>query len=362
MGHTTNTGTGETETNVTPDGSSEAKPQVDRAAPSPLVRVHYVKTEQLETWIRSSSMNIMAVIHYDQASPEFVPIHYPAFSIALPQLSEPTWAEVWTSASPVEYRRIQDMRIAATKQMIFGQLQIEESSDSLLSDVAYEAYCRVATQAQRVGYPHLLRVWNYFPRMNAVTAGLERYQQFCVGRHQAMVEHVAGFPHALPAGTAVGTRSGPLQLYFLAATVPGIPIENPRQMSAYHYPREYGPCSPSFARATLHQTEFGSQLFIAGTASVVGHATQHAGAPTEQAVETIKNIKALMEQVETKYGTGMGWGSAVYKLYLRHAEHLHHVHEICRAQLSGDGPLLCVQGDLCRRDLLLEIEAVLTLN
>ncbi len=362
MGHTTNTGTGKTETNVTPNESSEARLQVDRAAPSPLMRVHYVETEQLETWIRSSSMNIMAVIHYDQASPEFVPTHYPAFSIALPQLNEPTWAEVWTSASPVEYRRVQDMRIAVTKQMIFGQLQIEESSDSLLSDVAYEAYRRVTKLAQQLGYPHLLRVWNYFPRMNEVTAGLERYQQFCVGRHQALVEYVEGFPHALPAGTAVGTQAGPLQLYFLAATAPGIPIENPRQISAYHYPREYGPCSPSFARATLHQSQFGLQLFIAGTASVVGHATQHAGAPTEQAVETIKNIKALMEQVETKYGTGMGWGPAVYKLYLRDLEHLSHVRDILHAELSGDGPLLCVQGDLCRRDLLLEIEAVLTLN
>ena len=198
MGHTTNTGTGKTETNVTPNESSEARLQVDRAAPSPLMRVHYVETQQLETWIRSSSMNIMAVIHYDQASPEFVPTHYPAFSIALPQLNEPTWAEVWTSASPVEYRRVQDMRIAVTKQMIFGQLQIEESSDSLLSDVAYEAYRRVTKLAQQLGYPHLLRVWNYFPRMNEVTAGLERYQQFCVGRHQALVEYVEGFPPCSP--------------------------------------------------------------------------------------------------------------------------------------------------------------------
>ena len=90
----------------------------------------------------------------------------------------------------------------------------------------------------------------------------------------------ADFPQTLPAGTAVGTMSGPLKIHFLAARQPGTHVENPRQVSAYEYPRVYGPCSPSFARATLRPSISGSHLLIAGTASVVGHVSEHIGDPS----------------------------------------------------------------------------------
>ena len=40
-------------------------------------------------------------------------------------------------------------------------------------------------------------------------------------------------------------------VYFLAGRTAPVFVENPRQVSAYHYRREYGTHSPSFSRAAL---------------------------------------------------------------------------------------------------------------
>ena len=49
----------------------------------------------------------------------------------------------------------------------------------------------------------------------------------------------------------------------------GTPVENPRQVSAYRYPREYGPQSPTFARALLPPSPR-VPLLLSGTASIDG--------------------------------------------------------------------------------------------
>ena len=215
----------------------------------------------------------------------------PVVCLDLPQLNEPPLAEVWTSTLPVTYHQAEGIHFAMNDEVLFGVLQLEESPGTPLDIVTYTGYRRLLVQTQALGYPHLLRVWNYFPSINLESNGLERYQRFCVGRHQALAENLPDFQRMLPAGTAVGTTSGPLQIYFLASTQPGTPVENPRQMNAYEYPRVYGPRSPAFARATLRPSISGSHLFIAGTASVVGHASQHVGMPYQQTLETLHNLE-----------------------------------------------------------------------
>ncbi len=76
-----------------------------------------------------------------------------------------------------------------------------------------------------------------------------------------------------PAATSIGRQDDDrvLQVYWLAGNEPGRALENPRQMSAFHYPRQYGPSAPTFSRAM----QVGGGLLISGTASVRGHASHH---------------------------------------------------------------------------------------
>ena len=150
-------------------------------------------------------------------------------------------------------------------------------------------------------------------------------------------------------------------MYFLAARQPGIHVENPRQVRAYEYPRVYGPRSPSFARATLRPSISGSHLLIAGTASVVGHVSEHIGEPHQQTLEIIRNLNALILHTEQLHGITRGqWdGQAFFKVYLRHPEHFETVRDILKEQLPSHTEVLYLQGEMCRRELLLEIEGIL---
>ena len=326
-------------------------------------RIAYVETARLEAFLKASPSTVLGVVRHDRSSEEPHGLGiYPLVCLDLPQFNGPPLAEVWTSNLPVIYHQAKGIHCAMNDEVLFGVVQLEERPGPLLDSVTYNAYRRLLIQARALGYPHLLRVWNYFPQINRESGGLERYQRFCAGRHQALAENLSGFPRTLPAGTAVGTMSGPLTIHFLAAKRPGTHVENPRQVRAYEYPPIYGPSSPSFARATLHPSISGSQLLISGTASVVGHVSAHIGDPGKQTLEILHNLNALIAQTDQLHGVSRGqWGGqALFKIYIRHPEHFAIICDILREQLPPHTQVLYLQGEMCRRELLLEIEGILS--
>jgi chorismate lyase/3-hydroxybenzoate synthase len=326
------------------------------------LRIAYVETAQLEALLKASSSNVLGIVRHDRSpvEPNGLGAH-PVVCLDLPQFNGPPLAEVWTSTLSVTYHQAEGIHCAMNDEVLFGALQLEEPPGTLLDILTYTAYRRLLAQARVLGYPHLLRVWNYFPHINRESDGLERYQRFCAGRHQALAEDLSDFPRTLPAGTAVGTMSGPLKIHFLAARQPGMHVENPRQVSAYEYPRVYGPRSPSFARATLQPSISGSHLLIAGTASVVGHVSEHIGKPHKQTLEIIHNLNALITHTEQLHGVTRGqWsGQALFKIYIRRPEHFATVRDILKEQLPSHTQVLYLQGEMCRSELLLEIEGIL---
>lgn len=325
-------------------------------------RTEYVETANLDTLLRASPSHVLGIVRHDRIPGESRSVGVcPIVCLDLPQFDGPPSAEVWTSTLPVAYHQAEGVHCAMNDDVLFGALHMEESPGMLLGAVTHTAYRRLLVQAHALGYPYLLRVWNYFPHINRESDGLERYQRFCAGRHQALAEGLSDFPRALPAGTAVGTMSGPLTIHFLAARQPGTHVENPRQVSAYEYPRAYGPRSPSFARATLRPSISGSHLLISGTASVVGHVSTHIGEPHKQTLEILRNLNALITQTEQLHGVtrGLWYGQALFKVYIRHPEHFAAVRDVLQAQLPSHTQVLYLQGEMCRSELLLEIEGIL---
>lgn len=326
------------------------------------LRIAYVETARLDTLLKSSPSTILGIVCHDRSHGQLNGLgSYPVVYLDIPQFNGPPLAEVWLSTLPVTYHQADGLYCAMNDEVLFGALQLEESPGTLLNTVTYTAYRRLLVQARALGYPHLLRVWNYFPHINLGSDGLERYQRFCAGRHQALAEDLAGFPGTLPAGTAVGTMSGPLKIHFLAARQPGTHVENPRQVSAYEYPRAYGPRSPSFARASLRSSISGSHLLIAGTASVVGHVSVHIGDPHEQTLEIMHNLNALLTHTEQLHGItrGQWYGQALFKIYIRHPEHFAMIRNILKEQLPSHTQVLYLHGEMCRSELLLEVEGIL---
>ncbi|QKK01238.1 MAG: hypothetical protein HND55_00415 [Pseudomonadota bacterium] len=220
-------------------------------------------------------------------------------------------------------------------------------------------YTELIERLRQAGYPELLRIWNYLPAINAGQGHSERYRRFCLGRGRAL--SAAGLDDSrMCAATAIGTADDRFRLVALAARSAGRSFENPRQVSAWRYPDEYGPRSPAFARATALNLEDGRPaLLISGTASVVGHATAHRGNVLAQTDEAARNVDILLEEAAQRTGQphlSKLDAASLVRVYVRHAADWPMVEARLRQRWPGVA-LAGLRGDICRRDLLVEVEA-----
>jgi enamine deaminase RidA (YjgF/YER057c/UK114 family) len=143
-----------------------------------------------------------------------------------------------------------------------------------------------------------------------------------------------------------------------------LPIENPRQVSAYAYPTRYGPKAPNFSRAALWPATATApaQLFISGTASIVGHETQHVGDVVAQAHELLRNVSVLVERAAAEAKAPMTLADLTANAYVRHIEDLERVRAVLVAHGFDMERVLFLQADICRAELLVEIEAMGTFS
>lgn len=322
----------------------------------------YVDEAALGKFIEANREHVMAIVCFGVDCKPIEGAEFPVIYSHMEQLGETKQVEVWTSSAPVSYHRGDSFEYTENSEALFGQYLFKNDSSSDLEATTRLAYNSCLKETRAAGYPYLIRLWNYLPDINMVVDGLERYMRFCLGRHQALEENRLIFEKELPAASALGTQGGRMSVFLLAAKTPGEPKENPRQVHAYEYPPQYGPRSPSFSRAMLKRWGGNKwDLFISGTASIVGHESQHPGDAVEQLQETLQNIETLIESA-TK-----GLNGEVYtvsdlsflKVYIRHREHYPVVREALERTLKGSLPTMYLLADVCRTNLLLEIEGVL---
>jgi chorismate lyase/3-hydroxybenzoate synthase len=259
--------------------------------------------------------------------------------------------EIWRAEGPVTTARVGSIRYATDGRTLVGLVEVDEREYGGLGDAAEAVYREIVAFQNHSAFPTLLRMWNYMDAINEVSGGLERYRQFCVGRARGLSSIPA---ESFPAASGIGRQHSThkLQIYWLASREPARPVENPRQVSAYRYPPEHGPVSPSFSRASIAED---GTMFVSGTASIVGHASLHDGDPLAQLDETLRNLEML-----TEFGQGAGIDErTLLKVYVRRREDADLIARALRER-APECPTLLLAGDICRKELLLEIEAVRT--
>jgi chorismate lyase/3-hydroxybenzoate synthase len=271
----------------------------------------------------------------------------------------------WFGTTRLEQREHRSARYVTDGLWLHGVVEIDDRVDGM-QVAAHRAYADLFEVLATNDCPNLLRLWNYLSDINGEVNGVERYRQFNAGRQQAFIEARRSAFEGSPAACALGTQGGPLLVYFLAGRKPPLAIENPRQTSAYRYPETYGPRSPTFSRAALADVGGGrNALFISGTASIVGHATLHVGDVRRQTEESLANIAVVRDAANhaaaTRAAHPFAADELTYTVYVRRAEDLGAVREVFERIIGSHSvavrDAIYLQADICRADLLVEIEA-----
>ena len=207
---------------------------------------------------------------------------------------------------------------------------------------------------------HPVRFWNHIPDIRRTGGeGLDRYMVFNAGRFAACARWFGSpdaFDRLLPTASAVGHRGTDLVVHVLAADQPGRAVENPRQVPSYRYSRRFGPRPPCFARATaVNWADDGAaRILVGGTASIRGEESMHVGNLAAQGSETFENLDAL---VRAAGGAGLAAFEALRVYYVHDADRTA-IERMVSAAFGHLGGIEYVRADLCRPDLLVEIEGV----
>ncbi len=329
---------------------------VSSLAPHPTVKarspfaVRYVDQDAARG-ILAQSGSVLGVIGFGADRPDFLPATCPFIKAPLSPATGGAIFEIWTDAAPMRPCRVGQAVGACNEDVVFGAVTLAEDGQACLEAAVEAAYLNIFDFLGETGFSAPIRFWNYLTSITGDDEGLERYRRFNIGRHRAFAARMR--QAVPPAASGVGGHSGASVIYFLAAKQAAKAIENPRQISAYEYPPIYGPCSPSFSRASLYTQGSAETLFISGTASIVGHETRHCGNLSGQIAETIENLRAVIDAAGPRAS-----GQWAAKIYLQDPAAQAMVDPAIDAIFDAGCERLYLLADICRSDLLLEIEAV----
>jgi chorismate lyase / 3-hydroxybenzoate synthase len=335
------------------------------AAGAATLKLEYLSFAEVESRPTSWWQGVLGVVGFEK--PPRVN-RVPVAASMIRSLNGGDLCEVWQVSGPraqlSEEIRTSRVRYRYCNDLLFGSLTIaerdEDGAAGALLRATETAYQEIFDVLNETEHRHLIRIWNYLPEINAQAGGDERYRHFNSARLMAFRKSGRATTGTVPAACALGSPAGsPLFIYFLAARRPPETIENPRQTSAYHYPPKFGRHSPIFSRACIWGEPPGGRLFVSGTASIVGCETIHRGDVIAQTRETLINIGALVDEANRIVGApSYALGALKLKVYVRNPDDLSAIEATLAEQLDPSTCIVYCQADVCREDLLVEIEAV----
>ena len=223
-------------------------------------------------------------------------------------------------------------------------------------------------------FSHIFRQWNYIEDITLVEAddrNSQHYQQF--NNVRSAFYSRASFSQGYPAATGIGTSAGGVMVSFFAASQVGhqiFSIENPLQKAAFNYTdnvlvgnaeyRGSDKCTPKFSRAKWVESANSIQVFISGTASIREETTVGENDIARQTEITLDNIEELIgKETFTSLGKTVAELPRIefIRVYIKYPQDYQQVKSICEDRLPGI-PGIYVVSDICRKNLLVEIEAL----
>lgn len=225
----------------------------------------------------------------------------------------------------------------------------------------------------KVAFPvnTIVRQWNYIENILGFDGQEQRYQAFNNVRSAVYgnLFNETGYP----AATGIGMNRGGVIIEFVAVQsgeLKSVAINNPSQIAAHTYSKNVlagEECllktTPKFERARYLELFEKKLIFISGTASIIGERTVGVGNPAQQTEITINNIKQLYskeilnqlsgETLNPKYGHA--------RVYIKNPKDFPVIKRTFKSHF-GKLPVVYIIADICRNDLLVEIEGKVILE
>lgn len=275
----------------------------------------------------------------------------------------------------------------------FGEMRWFFTGEVRPDDLALGAYRRSSSAFHRLGdrlkdndfpFDRLLRTWIYqghlvLEETSPSGETIQRYKElnrarsdFFDGVHfieRYLPDTIRG--RVYPASTGIGADDVDVVLGAVAVDTRrsdflAVPLENPNQTPAFDYGKAYSPSSPKFSRAMAIATEESGMIFVSGTAGITESESRHAGDPVAQTELTLDNIAALVDGENLRRHGVSGFSSDISNLrcvrvYVKRPDEYEPIREVCRRRL-GPVPILYTIADVCRPELLVEIEGIAALS
>jgi enamine deaminase RidA (YjgF/YER057c/UK114 family) len=234
---------------------------------------------------------------------------------------------------------------------------------------------RVSLADAGSSFERVVRTWFYLGGITEPEVGGQRYQELNRARadfYQDIRFHCSSLaPNAprdvYPASTGIGMAGNGLVASCMALETQRddvflFPLENPQQTPAYAYDPQHSPQSPRFSRAVALVLGNYVTTWVSGTASIVHSESRHVGDPEKQTSQTIDNIERLISADNFASHGLKGAGArlqdlAKIRVYLKRPEDLAKCRAICERRF-GSVPAIYAVADICRSELLVEIEGV----
>ena len=258
------------------------------------------------------------------------------------------------------------VQLTQTFNGLFGSYGVEIPAEATsIEQITLDAYLQVFDSL--TAYPDLkvIRYWNFVPDITRATGEeVTTYQLFNAGRYRAFRAHYGNAldERTIPGASAVGTKGATLRIEFLAVPAPIAMIENKDQVPAWHYSEKYGKIAPFFSRGVIFDNNGQRLLLSSGTASIAGENSLHAGDIYEQLCQSIHNLRILGSQFNLKkYQIHYGFALediVLLRVYYKQETDRPFLERFVPKFLSPSCGVSFQQADICREELLVELEAI----
>ena len=213
----------------------------------------------------------------------------------------------------------------------------------------------------------IVRQWNYIENISLIEREHQNYQAFNDSRSQFYAN--ADWSLGYPAATGIGTQSGGVMVEVIAIKGNNLinkALNNPLQIAAHKYSQgvligAVDPCfkqrtTPKFERARIVGYPDRQVIYISGTAAIRGESSLIEDDILAQTRITMQNIDYLISPENFSF-EGASRTYKILRIYVKNPSQMEEVRTWMKANYP-DIKKIYICADICREELLLEIEGI----